>query len=307
MNRIDAAFNVSFNELQAFVAVADRLSFRAAATALGITQPALSRRVDKLEGVLQVRLFERTSRRVALSEAGRQFLDHARAAIAEMEMALGGITAAATQRSAVVTVACVPSVANHVLPGAVEAFARRFPDVRLRVLDESGAQVVQSVALAQADFGIGFDGAQEAGLDFRAIYTEPYVLALRRDHALAQRSEVAWAELAGARLISVSARSSNRILFDHALADLKERPTVFCEVNHVTAALAMAAAGVGVTAVPALAYSAVRYPTLAALALVGPSVQRTLGLLCRQGATLSAPAQALVAILEQAAQHDFRF
>ncbi|WP_332877364.1 LysR family transcriptional regulator [Massilia sp. S19_KUP03_FR1] len=303
MNRID----VGFAELQAFVAVSERLSFRAAAAALEITQPALSRRVDKLEGVLQVRLFERTSRRVALSEAGRQFQGHARAAIREMEMALGGISAAAAQRSAVVTVACVPSVANHVLPGALEAFARRFPNVRLCVLDESGAQVVQSVTLAQADFGVSFVGAQEADLDFKAIYTEQYVLAVRRDHPLAGRKQVAWSDLSETRLISLSSRSSNRILFDNALANLKQRPAVFCEVNHVTTALAMAAAGVGVTAVPALAYSAVRYPTLAALALVGPSVQRTLGLLSRKGVTLSAPAQALVAILEDAAQHDFRF
>jgi DNA-binding transcriptional LysR family regulator len=303
MNRIDLAFG----ELQAFVAVAELLSFRAAAESLFITQPALSRRVDKLEGVLQVRLLARTSRRVALTEAGRQFLDHARAAIAEMEMALGGITAAAAQRAAVVTVACVPSVANHVLPGALEAFSRRFPNVRLRVLDESGAQVVQSVTLAQADFGVSFVGAQEADLDFKAIYTEQYVLAVRRDHPLAQRKQVAWADLSGTRLISVSSRSSNRVLFDNALAELKERPAVFCEVNHVTAALAMAAAGVGVTAVPALAYSAVRYPTLAALALIGPAVHRTLGLLCRKGATLSVPAQALFTILEEGAQHDFHF
>lgn len=303
MNRID----LGFGELQAFVAVAERLSFRAAAESLYITQPALSRRVDKLESVLQVRLLARTSRRVALTEAGRQFLDHARAAIAEMEMALGGITAAAAQRSAVVTVACVPSVANHVLPGALEAFSRRFPNVRLRVLDESGAQVVQSVTLAQADFGVSFVGAQEADLDFKAIYTEQYVLAVRRDHPLAQRKQVAWTDLSGTRLISVSSRSSNRVLFDNALAELKERPAVFCEVNHVTAALAMAAAGVGVTAVPKLAYSAVRYPTLAALALIGPSVHRTLGLLRRKGSTLSVPAQALFDILEAAAQHDFHF
>jgi DNA-binding transcriptional LysR family regulator len=303
MNRIDLAFG----ELQAFVAVAERLSFRAAAESLFITQPALSRRIDKLEGVLQVRLLERTSRRVAMTDAGRQFLEHARSAIAEMEMALGGITAAAAQRSTVVTVACVPSVANHVLPGALEAFSKRFPNVRLRVLDESGAQVVQSVTLAHADFGVSFVGAQEADLDFKAIYTEQYVLAVRRDHPLAQKKQVGWVDLAGTRLISVSSRSSNRILFDNALAELKERPAVFCEVNHVTAALAMAAAGVGVAAVPALAYSAVRYPTLAALELVGPAVHRTLGLLSRKGGHLSAPAQVLFDILEEAGQHDFRF
>jgi DNA-binding transcriptional LysR family regulator len=198
-------------------------------------------------------------------------------------------------------------VANHVLPGALAAFAREFPNVRLRVLDESGEQVVQSVTNGQADFGVSFFGAQDAGIDFKAIYTEPYVLALRRDHPLAQQKQVAWEELRGSRLIAVSIRSSNRILLDNALAELKQRPAVFCETNHVTSALAMAAAGVGVAAVPALAYSAVRYPTLAAVELVGPAVHRTLGLLCRSGGRLSAPAQALFTLLEQAAQQDFLY
>ena len=86
---------------------------------------------------------------------------------------------------------------------------------------------------------------------------------------------MAWADLAATRLISVSSRSSNRILFNNALAELTARPAVFCEVSPVNAALATAAAGVGVAAVPALACSAVRYPTLAALALGGPAASRS--------------------------------
>lgn len=303
MNRID----LEFGDLQAFVAVAEGLSFRAAAAQLFISQPALSRRIDKLEGVLKVRLLERTSRRVSLTEAGRQFLEHARASIAEMQVALGALSAAAAKRSTVVTVACVPSVANYVLPVALEAFSARFPDVRLRVLDESGAQVVQSVVRAEADFGVNFIGVQEAELDFKAIYTEGYVLALQRRHPLARRKTVKWTDLCGSRLISVSARSSNRVLLDNALARLEARPAVFCEVNHVTAALALADAGVGVTAVPALAYSKVRYPSLVTVPLVEPEVRRTLGLITRKGAALSAPAQALYALLEDAARTGFDF
>lgn len=303
MNRID----LEFGDLQAYVAVAERLSFRAAAEQLFISQPALSRRIDKLEAVLDVRLLERTSRRVAVTAAGRQFLEHARASIAEMQVALGSLSAAALQRSSMVTVACVPSVANHILPGALQAFSKRFPQVRLRVLDESGAQVVQSVVRADADFGVNFVGAQEADLDFKAIYTEDYVLALQHGHPLAARTAVAWRDLCGERLISVSLRSSNRILLDNALARVRERPAVFCEVNHVTAALAMASAGLGVAAVPALAYSRERYPALAAVPLVEPAVQRTLGLVARKGGALSAPAQALYDMLEAAAARDFVF
>jgi DNA-binding transcriptional LysR family regulator len=283
MKRID----LEFGDLQAYVAVAELLSFRAAAEQLFISQPALSRRIDKLEAVLRVRLLERTSRRVAVTEAGRQFLEHARASIAEMQVALGSLSAAAAQRSSVVTVACVPSVANHILPGALQAFAKTFPQVRMRVLDESGAQ--------------------DADVDFKAVYTEHYVLAVPRGHPLAARTSVAWADLCGTRLISVSARSSNRVLLDNALARLEQRPTVFCEVNHVTTALSMAAAGVGVAAVPALAYSSEGYPTLVTVPLVTPEVRRTLGLLTRKGSVLSPPAQALLEMLETAARNEFRF
>jgi DNA-binding transcriptional LysR family regulator len=303
MNRID----LEFGDLQAFVAVAEGLSFRAAAARLFISQPALSRRIDKLEGVLKVRLLERTSRRVSLTDAGRQFLEHARASIAEMQVALGALSAAAAKRSTVVTVACVPSVANYVLPVVLEAFSAQFPEVRLRVLDESGAQVVQSVVRADADFGVNFVGVQDAELDFKAIYTEGYVLALQRTHPLARKKAVKWKDLCGSRLISVSARSSNRVLLDNALARLETRPAVFCEVNHVTSALALADAGVGVTAVPALAYSKVRYPSLVTVPLVEPEVRRTLGLITRKGAAMSAPAQALYALLEDAARSGFDF
>jgi DNA-binding transcriptional LysR family regulator len=303
MKRID----LEIGDLQAFVAVAERLSFRSAAEHLYLSQPALSRRIDKLEGVLKARLLERTSRRVAVTEAGRQFLEHARASIAEMQVALGNISAAAAQRSSVVTVACVPSVANHVLPDALLVFSEEFPNVRVRVVDESGAQVVQSVAQSSADFGVSFVGAQDAEVDFKAIYTENYVLAVQRDHALAGQASVAWKELCGTRLISVSARSSNRVLLDNALARLKERPAVFCEVNHVVSALAMAAAGVGVAAVPSLAYSAALYPSLTVVPLTHPPVRRTLGLLTRKGSTLSQPAQALFDMLQRAAKKNFRF
>lgn len=205
MNRID----LEFGDLQAYVAVAERLSVRAAADQLFISQPALSRRMDKLGAVLDVRLPERTSRGVAVTAAGRQFLEHARAAIAEMQWALGSLSAVAAQRSSMLTVACVPSVAKHLLPGALPAFSKRFPQVRLHVLDESGARVVQSVVRAEADSGINFVGAQEAELDFKAIHTGDCVLAPQHAHPLAARTAVAWGELCGERLISVSLRSSN--------------------------------------------------------------------------------------------------
>ena len=80
--------NFDLQELQAFVAVAERASFRAAAEDLHLSQPALSRRVDKLEAQLGAKLLERTTRRVSLTNIGRVFLERARTAIDELESAV---------------------------------------------------------------------------------------------------------------------------------------------------------------------------------------------------------------------------
>lgn len=302
MKRID----LEIGDLQAFLAVADKLSFRAAAHALFISQPALSRRIEKVETTLGARVLERTSRRVALTDAGRQFLQHARAATEEMQAALDGMTARSIQRHSLVTIACVPSVANHVLPGAIRLLLDDFPGLRVRVIDESGTDVLKCVTESAADFGVNFIGAQDADIDFRAIFTERYVLAVQQSHRLAGRPSVAWRELRDDRLISVSASSSNRLLLDNALARVKDRPALFCEVNHVVGALAMAAGGLGAAIVPDLALSRSLYPSLVAVPLTHPSVSRTLGLIKRKGHALHPPAQALYDILAKAARKGFR-
>jgi DNA-binding transcriptional LysR family regulator len=166
--------------------------------------------------------------------------------------------------------------------------------------------VLKCVSEAAADFGVNFIGAQEADIDFKAIYTERYVVAVPREHRLARQASVAWKDLRDERLVSVSARSSNRILLDNALARMKERPVQTCEVNHVTGALAMAAGGLGLAVVPDLALSGSLYPSLVGVPLSHPSVSRTLGLLTRKGNVLHAPAQALFDILAKMARKGFR-
>lgn len=301
MKRID----LEIGDLQAFLAVAEKLNFRAAAEEMFISQPALSRRIEKLEGTTGVRLLDRTSRRVALTDAGRIFLSHARAIAEELEAALLGASDIAQQRAGLVTIACVPSVAHHVLPNLLKSFSERYPKVRVKVIDESGENVLKSVVSAVADFGVNFTGAQEADIDFRAAHTERYVVAARRDHRLAKRKSVAWKELIDERFISVSARSSNRLLLDNALAKMPKRPLISYEVDHVTGALGMVAAGLGVAVVPALALSAEHYPSLVSIPLTQPVVSRTLGFITRKGSVLSPPAQALLEMLQRAARQGF--
>lgn len=296
--------NFQLDELQAFAAVAEKQSFRAAAESLYLSPPALSRRIERLEVALNARLFERTTRRLSLTAVGRQFLEHAHQVLETLQTAVEQVSDATALRRGVVTVACVPSVAERMLPEALSIFCHQYPEVRVKVVDEGAQEVLAQVIQGQADFGINFMGAQEPGLDFRKLCRESYWLAVRPDHALAGRASVAWAELVDERVISVARSSGNRLLLDNALSRLSPRPSVFHEANHVATLLRMVEAGLGVGAVPGLALPGPQQGalnTVVGVPLVKPTIHRVLGLISRRDQALSPAAAALYAQLRRGA------
>lgn len=279
-------------ELQAFVATAENSSFRVAAERLCLSAPALSRRVERLEEALGAKLLERTTRHVQLTAIGQEFLTEARAALESLETAAQRISDQALTRRGSVTVACIPSVANHLLPNALRTFADEYPDVQVHVIDENASHVLDAVVRGRADFGLSFTGSQEPGIQFETLARERYVLAMLRSHAWACRSEVAWSELAGVRLVSVSHQSSNRLLLDQVMAGLPEQPMAWYECNHVTGALALVEAGLGMAAIPQLALPECN-PKVCGVPLIEPQLWRTLGMIQKRERVLSPVAESL--------------
>lgn len=291
--------NFDLGELAAFVAVAERMNFRAAAEALFISPSALSRRIDRIEEALGVRLFDRTTRRVSLTEDGEQFLTHASDALASLQNAISDVGDRVERRAGVVTVACIPSVANHLLPAVLARFAKLHPATRIKMMDHSAPTVLQAVVEKQADFGVNFLGAQEPSIDFAAIVKERYVLVVPARHPLAKLRSVGWDDLVDERFISLAADSGNRMLLDNAVAQARARPTSHVEVNHVEGALALVRAGLGVSAIPRLALTGGAARELVGVPLSRPQVSRTLGLITRKGHRLSPQADTLVKLLTQ--------
>ncbi|MBL8383959.1 MAG: LysR family transcriptional regulator [Burkholderiales bacterium] len=285
--------NFDLQQLAAFIAVAERGSFRAAAEAIHLSPPALSRRIERLEASLGIRLFHRTTREVELTGLGRTFLERARAAFDDLAAATLGITEIGARQSGRVTIGCVPSAAFYFLPSVIRPFTEQYPELRLRIIDENDAEVARAVIAGEADFGIGFLGSRVPELDFEPLRVDAFVLAVRRDHALAGRAEVRWTDLAGMRLLAPSRASGNRQLLDDALSRAGLRPVFAVEVNRVSTQLGMVEAGLGVGVVPGLTLPASAHLALVGIPLVGPSVTRTLGILSRHGARLHPAAQIL--------------
>ena len=289
--------NFDLADLRAFLAVADQGSFRAASETLHLSQSALSRRVDKLEDSLGVALFTRTTRKVELTTVGRAFVHKARNVLNELESALLGIQDVAERLSGEVTLACVPSAVAHFLPAVFEEYHRRYPRIRIRLMDESSSEVLLAVTRGNADFGVTYIGTQEADIDFRPLMEEAFVLACPAGHPLAGHASVAWADLGEHRYIALAQGSGNRFLIDQALARSQSRPRWFCEVTHVPALVSLVAAGLGIGVLPRMALPPDGRHGLVAVPLVKPRVSRTLGLISRRGRPLTAAARLLYDLL----------
>ncbi len=292
--------NIETSEIQAFLAVARQSSFKAAAEGLFITQPALSRRIENLEQALQERLFNRTTRRVSLTPAGEIFLVHAQAIVEELEIAIRNVELGTAYRREHVTVACVPSVANRVLPHVLKAYSRQHPNARVKVIDESATDVLESVRKGESDFGINFIGAQEAEINFEELAKEPYLAVIPVGHPLAQAGPIPCMALSGEMLVSVSSSSGNRSLIDRAFAKLTERPIIQYEINHIAGAISFVAAGVGIALLPELAIKDAPYTGIVSRRLIHPSISRPLGLITRKGNVLHPPAARLAKALRDA-------
>ena len=287
------AINFNLNDLQAFRAVAELSSFRKAADALHVSQPAFSRRIEKLEEALGVKLLERTTRKVSLTAVGRDFDRKVQLLLDDLDNTLLGIRGVAGTRMGEVTIACVPSTVYYYLSQVVSRYHERYPKIRVKVFDAGANEVLAAVARSEADFGLNFIGSQEPDIEFKPLLEERFVAACRRDHALAKKRKVSWAELGQYDFISVSKSSGNRLLLDQALAGLPGRPQAIYEAQHVTTMLGLVEAGLGVATVPSLAMPGADHPLLVSVPLVDPVVTRKVGLIRRKGRSLSPAAQQL--------------
>jgi DNA-binding transcriptional LysR family regulator len=290
---------IALDQLRTFVAVAEAGGLTPAADSLHLSLPAISRRLTALEEELGVALLTRSTRKVALTQTGREFLPRARRLLDELEESLLGIRETAAQRRGLVTLACIPTAAYYFLPATLAAFARRFPAVRVRAMDLSAEGVIDSVASGAAEFGIGMEGAAHPEVTFRPLRRDPFVLACRHDHPLARRRVVRWADLLEERLVGVSRRSGNRLILDRALLPQGIEPAWHYEAEHLSTSLGLVEAGLGVAVVPRLALPRDPHPVLVARPLHDPQVDRATGLLLRRGAAPGPAARALIALLEK--------
>lgn len=171
----------------------------------------------------------------------------------------------------------MPSATHNILPSAIRDFRAKAYRARIKIHDLSANDVLEAVAQGEADFGINFIGSQEPGLTFRTLMDDKFVLAINRADPLASKRRIRWRDVDESRFIAVWKGSGNRMLIDSALASARQQLSWAYEVRHLSTALALVEAGIGITALPASAMPASDHPLVVSRPLVEPEISRTIG------------------------------
>lgn len=281
------AMKIDFDGIQAFVLIAELGGFGKAAERLHLTQTALTRRLQKLEGYLGVRLLDRTTRSVQLTAVGREFLPQAGRIVTDVTVAVGRLKDMSRLGLGSITMASIPTMAHHALPAVIRRYAERYPGNRIRIIESSAFEVNRTVLNGQAEFGITLALERHAELREETLLQEPFTFFCRDDHPLAGNKAVTWKNLRQQELITVSGLSGNRALLDYQLARKRLSLSGAYEVEHLSTAIGLVSAGVGTAILPASTLQAGTYPMLRRIALVSPVIRRTVILIRRKGVSLS--------------------
>lgn len=285
----------TLRQLEAFDAVADLHSFSAAAERLGLSAQAVSQQVAELEAVLGFRLFDRTTRRVSLSSAGRDF---AASALTVLRHAAAADTAAADVRNraaGTVRVGAPLVLAATALPAAIQAYAAQRPKVVVRIRDIAVDRLVDAVAAGDVDLAIGPDRATGAEVAAEPLFDSRWVLWCAPDHALAKRRQVRWRELAGHALVAAGRDHERSVAQMRATAPEETRITPVDVVENTTTALGIAAQGLAATLAPAYVGVLARPMGLQMRRVVEPETIRSVCLYRPLDRTLSPAAEGFAA------------
>lgn len=240
---------IDIRHLKAFVAVAEELNFHRAAERLHIVQPALSRLIKNLEEVVGVSLLERSTRHVRLTEAGKVFLDDARATLTQLSGAVRAAREADSGATGTLRLAYMDFAVHRLLPDMVAAAALREPGIRAELVYMSTAQQRQALIEGRIDLGIIIGTMSAPSVETRLLAEEPLVVAMAAVHRLAGQERVSPRDILGEPLLlgSEGEWSTFRDRVFSLYADHDASPRIAQEASSAAALFGLVARGVGIT------------------------------------------------------------
>jgi DNA-binding transcriptional LysR family regulator len=284
-------------QIRAFLLVAQHRSFTRAADALFITPSGLSVLIRELETQLRFRLFDRTTRHVALTTDGHQLVAVARRSLEDLDAATSRIGQEARQASQSLSLGAPPLVAANILPQAIKEFHGHRPDLRIRLFDGSLITIMQKVEAGELDMGVGIFGPA-SGIR-RTPFFRFSLMVIRPENAPGlHRASTSWSALKGETLISLASTSHLQRLIDRHLAHAGVVARNGIVLNSLDTQIAMVEAGQGIGIIPSFGVPACRNRRVVMSRLINPVVTVDFHQIQNRGKKLPAGAEDFTSFLQ---------
>jgi DNA-binding transcriptional LysR family regulator len=289
--------NITIRQLQAFSLTAKLESFTQAAKAMHLTQSALSQLVRELEKSMGVKLFDRTTRQLALTQVGIEFLASSNRILTDLDHARTNVNKWLAHRTGKVVIAAPLVLSSTYLAKVIAGFKREFPDIELVLKDSLPDEVINQIRNGTADLGVGTLRRTESGLHTQDLFDESMVAIFSSDHALSRIKKLDWKHLEGESLLLPKFGSVFRELSEKGFAKAGISPEPFFEANYVGTLIGLAAEGLGIAIVPKYATSLADATKTEWRQLNKPLIKRRVCLMRRLDTTMSPAVEAFANFL----------
>ncbi len=244
---------LEIHQLRYFCAVARHGTFTSASKAEHVAQPSLSQQIMKLEAELVARLFDRLPRSARLTIFGRAFLPKAERILRELDEAKNELRDMAGDEKGQVVVGIIPTIAAYLLPTLLHGFASRHPNISIKIVEAITPVLVEQLAEGTMDVAIAALPIHGGDLATEKLFDERFFAVLPVKHRYATRRSIDLAQLNSEPFLLLQEGHCFRESLLAACNKAKMSPNVVFESGQFATILAMVAAGMGVSAVPAMA------------------------------------------------------
>jgi LysR family hydrogen peroxide-inducible transcriptional activator len=244
---------VEVHQLRYFCAVARHGTFTRASEIEHVAQPSLSQQILKLEAELGSRLFDRLPRSAKLTVFGKVFLPKAERILRELEEAKSELREMSGNEKGDVVVGIIPTIAAYLLPKLLRGFAARHPLVTIKIIEDITPVLLQRLHDGTIDMAIAALPVDGGELASEELFEERFYAVLPATHRRASRASISLAELNREPFLLLKEGHCFRDSLISACHKSKMTPSVVFESGQFATILAMVSAGMGVSAVPAMA------------------------------------------------------
>ena len=288
---------VSTRQLRAFRLVAQHRNFARAAEALFITPSGLSVLIKELESRVGFRLFDRTTRHVALTPRGRELLAVIERSLEELDAAIANVGRSAKRDHQSISLGTTPLVAANILPPAMREFRKQRPDVRIQLFDADLPTLIQMVEAGKLDMSLGIFKAMPN------VRREPFfrfslMVARAAKDGIQPRRTTTWSALDGETLISLSPGHPHQQLIDKHLAQAGVKVQIGSIVNLLDTQIALVEAEEGIAIIPSFGMAACRNRKVVMSQLINPVVRFDFHMISRRGRELPPGADEFTSFLK---------